>query len=398
MESDKLEGLRQFEILEEGRVRERIHDNSMCLEVIEVAEVGVEAAAHVFQLMPVWQLRAEALSFQLVHGFMEPFNGSRARVYAEGKDHDAQELDAAVGPKYLGLLHVQRESQPLAQELFYLYFQTQEFLLVPADDVEVVHVSAVKLAAQDAFDEAIKLVHVHVGEELRGDVADGESHAGRSVLQELLRRDVQELCFRADGNTPFQWVSQDDYRGQVFDQVQIQDVPEAEAKRITGIHPFVNPAQYQIEQDLPVDGHEVSAQVSFEDIALVLVVLRAGADVVCKAFPPHLCPFPFLAGIAVIDERGLQDGSEVVVKKSAYHPVRETGAEDFPFYRVFAQESFGWSRVVSAFVDGGAGRVEVELQVHFILYMGIRVDLGFPGILVSGMQVVVQCFPAYFHA
>jgi hypothetical protein len=85
-----------------------------------------------------------------------------------------------------------------------------EGLLVAGDYVEVVHVTAIVLAVQVPFSILVELVHIYVGEELGGDVADGQAHTGRGVLEEFLRRDVGEVGFRPDYDAVFEGVAEND--------------------------------------------------------------------------------------------------------------------------------------------------------------------------------------------
>ena len=96
------------------------------------------------------------------------------KVHPVGHGHDA----AGVAQGQAQLV-VQKLRDARAPALQCLYIGRQQH--------KVVHIAQVVAAFEVVFDELIELVQVHVGEELAGEVAYGQAHAGGRVDQALVR-------------------------------------------------------------------------------------------------------------------------------------------------------------------------------------------------------------------
>ncbi len=133
------------------------------------------------------------------------------------------------------------------------------------DDHEVIDVTAVEPASQFLFHEMIKVVEVHVAEELGRQVADGEPLALRGVKQALCSREVSPVMSAPPDDAILCWITEDDEAQKAHDKflVETHFVPEAAESTL----------DFAV-QESAVYRHEVASDVQLQDVAVARVVLR----------------------------------------------------------------------------------------------------------------------------
>jgi len=95
-----------------------------------------------------------------------------------------------------------------------------------------------------------------------------------------------------------------------------------------------------------INRHKISFNINFQNIAITVVVFRAGTDKMIHPFDPVMCPFSFTATVTIVDETVLENRRNVVINKMVYDPVAEIGGENFPLYRLVDNKANTWPGLI----------------------------------------------------
>jgi hypothetical protein len=106
-------------------------------------------------------------------------------VNAMGVDGGAEEGDALVDGLEVAFVRVEGEVELMLEVMLDDWDGGEEALLVGVDDEEIIDVAAIMLEAEVVGDEAVELVKEDIGEELAGEVADGNATSAWGVKEAL---------------------------------------------------------------------------------------------------------------------------------------------------------------------------------------------------------------------
>ena len=157
----------------------------------------------------------------------------------------------------------------------------------------------------------------------------------------------------ADNAAIFCRVGKDDYAVEVCQKIKIQDVVPSFCVVLGNsmVAHFIEATFGNVEKFLAVDGHEVAGDVHFKNIDFFGVIEGFFTDVAFKALDAVMCATILYATITIGDKVSLEELVGVVVIKMMDYAVAEVGGEDFAFFWVFDDETFGWRGAVGAVVE-----------------------------------------------
>ncbi len=191
------------------------------------------------------------------------------------------------------------QSQSLGGEEFAARIAVRgQFALVVAEQGEVIDVAEIARHAQLFFDEVIERVQQHVGKELAGLIANGQSASAFTGSQQVIAGEpaIDRLL-----------------------NVRMVDDLGHESQ-CSAVLDLVGDRRFQ---HIVIDRREELPQVTFQDVAV-------RASEVLKAVHGGVRSLAFAAGIAVVDERPLEDWFQHVAQRVMDHAIAERGGADHP--------------------------------------------------------------------
>ena len=173
--------------------------------------------------------------------------------------HDVAEEVGTVAKRRQDRMRLECEPQALLQEGGNRGMPPHQLRPVFVQQHEVVHITHVVAALQLVFDELVQLVEIEVGEELAGEVADGEPGVGWGVLQPFVGRYLPVFARRAQADALFRAGLADDAAGNAIAEPGLL---QRHAAAADGLLEFV--AQ-QFEQRRLVDAVEEVGDVQLQE-------------------------------------------------------------------------------------------------------------------------------------
>ena len=164
------------------------------------------------------------------------------------------------------------------------------------EEREIVHVAQIALRSQDLLAEVVQAVEVDVGEELAGQVADGQAAPALERGEQVVARKVERHRLLGVGA--------------VDDPVRQRQGAGADDA----------PAQVALE-DFMVDGGEVAVDVAAQDMAETVAEPLVAGDGPVRALAGAV-------GVAVVDEAALEEGLGDRAEGVVDHPVAERRGGD----------------------------------------------------------------------
>ena len=328
-------------------------------------------------------------------------HGSMEHVAAVGLDIGTQKGDAAEDVCQFRLIGVERQRRVVAQETPDGGDEREQVTGVVVHDVEVVHIAAVVLQTQPLFHIMVEIVQVEVAEKLRSQVADRQPASFGRTGEAFGSGQPAEQLGVAPIDASVQRVAMDDLSGKIaHDTETVGSVVPAAGLRV-GLPS--DPAQQPLRlgvQDVPVDAHEVAADVELEHITGFRVVLRAGAYVVFEPFDPGADALVLAAGVAVVDQDAFEIRREVLVDVVVHHTLAEVRRDDLAGNRLGDDETRRGSRDVFAPENGGRQFGEQLLAPELEAEAVVGRALMPAGQTIGPQQVGVEfviCFVLQWH-
>ncbi len=363
---------REVEVFAQGRIRKLRFQHPECLEVHEVSAIGIQHGPNLDQSI-VSDGSVPALGLQLAHADVETLDRRLRGITPERLDVSPQECDAVIVGLQDDLLGMDRQMQLRLQELLQPHDQRFEILPVGMDDIKIVDVTPVMPAMQLALDELVEMIHEDVAEQLRGDVADGQSDVLGGVEQALRRRQTVPVGGTSQDVTSFGGIAEQNDFDQIVDQFAVETVapPTAVARRTGPV--LVQTLHQDAVQDAFVDAHEVTPQVEFENVRLAGVVVGATAQMMLQPLDADQYALALAAGVTVEDHACLEHRRDVIVQQPADDAVGEGRGEDFAFDRHFRDEADGRIGSIRPGDDLIAEFDQIVFEIEFELQLTVGV-------------------------
>ncbi len=292
----------------------------------------------------------------------------------------SQKRHAVLYRDYSRFSIVQGQRERRLQETAQLRDDGKKGIPVAADHIEVVHVAAVMAAAECALHILVQFIEIDVGEELRCEVANGQSRSLRTVEETFVMRQAVPFGQLPHDTAAGGGVKQDYLAGEVFDEVHIQPVSPQDRHvgedAVDGHAPQRGEAD--VEQPLTVDVHEVAAYVHLEDEAGARVIATLAAYVLFEAAYAVMRAASRDAGIGVGDESPFVQFAGVVVVEVVDDAVAKVGGEHLAFFRVGDNEAGARTGLVGSVPQFVRERLQVTSEVSFeSLYIGFTAFMPF---------------------
>jgi len=242
-----------------------------------------------------------------------------------GKDDKPQEGDARLDRAGLSGVFVKGQAQPLQESDNFAALGVQSSLVV-GEEQDVIHITQVGAAFQDAFGNLVKFVQIDVGPMLGGEIANRQA-ARTGGGPEVIAGKIHHLVFFG------------------LDVLAAgQDVPHQ-------IHDafIAEGARQDTEQDFMVNGGEELAHIKVHDETMP-------SQVICAAIQGGMRAFALAVGVTVEDELALEERLDDVHQGVMHHAVAEGGSADEPAF---------WGLDVEIVIRAGA----IDFAAQFFLQL-----------------------------
>ena len=192
---------------------------------------------------------------------------------------------------------------------------------IGVDEVEIVDVAAVAAEAEGFSDERVERVEVEVGEDLAGEVADGEAATGGGGEQAFVGGEAVPVGALSGDLACICGIGQGDGPGHLQDQIHIQ-LPVLLADELPQTRPQLRAR----------DGHEEAPDVQLQHEAAARMGCVDVADVVLEVANAIQRALAHPAGVAAFDEQPLEMRVEFGHEPVVHHAVGEGGCEHFALH------------------------------------------------------------------
>jgi len=156
-------------------------------------------------------------------------------------------------------------------------------ITIRMDNKKIIDIAPVILATQSMFDVMIEIIEINVAEQLRGQIADGQSATRRRMEQALGRRQSVPVGWLAAHDAAFDGIMEDNDFQQINDGVKIERLIPRPIGIGQSIPEFLQCPDHFFIKQLPVNRHEIAFDVKFQDIGALAIITRTRPDKMINA-------------------------------------------------------------------------------------------------------------------
>lgn len=230
------------------------------------------------------------------------------------------------------------------------------------DDHKIIDIAAIVSAAEFIFDKMIKIVQIHIAEELRCEVPDGQTLAFLGVKQTFCFRKMFPVVFASSHDAVFRRIIKDN---------EAEKAPDEFLVEADFVSKAVESALDFLVQQRAVYGHEIPADIQFQHKAIPLVIAGARPNEVIDAPDAVRCAFFRTAAVTIGYEQSFKKWTQVIVDEVMHDPVAKISGEDFAYDRVKRNEANTRAKPVCS-VGYFSGECEKVLLVFYFKRQGIH--------------------------